>query len=337
MPSSPARIAANQQNALRSTGPKTEEGKARSRLNAFRHGLAGAGDLVGPNEDQTRIDQRTETFARELNAPGTLGATLARRAAVLSVRLEQASDRDLQAVAANAQAGRERFDDDRATLLDDWLIEAEAAAEPAPALRRLEGTPEGVRHLGAVWRGLRSAVADNDPAAIERATRWLGPNLDEPVSSRDLTTAIDAEVARLDRLVDSPLIQAAARRVEIERGNAGKIASFDPSPEATLARRYEAAAERGLYRAIRAIHELRRDPASIHSIPAPGPAATTPPGAPVAVAAPDRPIHPPLDPRLGSFRNDLMMVSAGRTAPAVAPLTTPPTRPDPRQLVKNRQ
>ncbi len=36
---SPARIAANQANALRSTGPTTEAGKARSRTNALKHGL----------------------------------------------------------------------------------------------------------------------------------------------------------------------------------------------------------------------------------------------------------------------------------------------------------
>jgi hypothetical protein len=40
-PISPERLEANRQNAQHSTGPKTEEGKQRSRLNASRHGLTG--------------------------------------------------------------------------------------------------------------------------------------------------------------------------------------------------------------------------------------------------------------------------------------------------------
>jgi hypothetical protein len=38
----PAQIAANQANAQRSTGPRTEEGKSKSRKNATRHGFCGA-------------------------------------------------------------------------------------------------------------------------------------------------------------------------------------------------------------------------------------------------------------------------------------------------------
>jgi hypothetical protein len=39
--SSAAQFAANQANALRSTGPTSPEGKRRTRLNAYRHGLTG--------------------------------------------------------------------------------------------------------------------------------------------------------------------------------------------------------------------------------------------------------------------------------------------------------
>jgi hypothetical protein len=51
--STEAQIAANQQNAQISTGPKSAEGKARICLNAFRHGLAGAFMILS---DEVRED-----------------------------------------------------------------------------------------------------------------------------------------------------------------------------------------------------------------------------------------------------------------------------------------
>src|SRR5215470_15565257 len=47
---SEAKIAANRRNALKSTGPRTERGKERARLNALRHGMT-AKQLVASDED----------------------------------------------------------------------------------------------------------------------------------------------------------------------------------------------------------------------------------------------------------------------------------------------
>jgi hypothetical protein len=52
-PTSQARIDANRANALKSTGPKSPEGKARSRMNAWKHGITAEHVLVSaePAED----------------------------------------------------------------------------------------------------------------------------------------------------------------------------------------------------------------------------------------------------------------------------------------------
>jgi hypothetical protein len=47
---------ANRQNARKSTGPKTPEGKAVARLNALKHGLLSQQILL-PNEDEASLMQ----------------------------------------------------------------------------------------------------------------------------------------------------------------------------------------------------------------------------------------------------------------------------------------
>jgi len=344
MSCSPARLAANRGNALRSTGPRTPEGKAKSRLNAFGHGLAGAGDLVGPHEDAELIASRALAFARELDAPGDVGFLLAHRAALLSVRMERSSDRELVVIAGNVEAAHDQFDQDRQDALDGWIkiLEDPAAfaATIASALFGLAAAPEGLAPLINAWEQLRDTIHGDDPTeaarAAERASIWLGVS----PAAADLSDRIDAEVARLRRLASSsPELAAAIRAL---RAEAGIIASFDPGPEATLARRYEAAAERGMYRALRAIAEIRRERAA-DLLPARflPPVATPPPEQPPAPPAPPARPHP--EP-LGSFRAG----ASGATSPVTpwiiserepGPLPPEPRqkRPDLRKLGTNRR
>jgi hypothetical protein len=62
-------LAANRANAQKSTGPKTEAGKKRSSLNAFRHGLTGQ-VLVLPEEDREAFNQLSEKTMAEFQILG---------------------------------------------------------------------------------------------------------------------------------------------------------------------------------------------------------------------------------------------------------------------------
>ncbi|MBS1875356.1 MAG: hypothetical protein JSU00_19235 [Acidobacteria bacterium] len=58
-----AQLAANRANAKKSTGPRTEEGKSRSRYNSLTHGLT-ATSVVLPGESRERYDIQRHDYSR---------------------------------------------------------------------------------------------------------------------------------------------------------------------------------------------------------------------------------------------------------------------------------
>jgi hypothetical protein len=69
---------ANRENALKSTGPKTPEGKAAVRLNAVKHGLLSRETLL-PGEDEEALRELDEHVRDELQPVGELENLLADR------------------------------------------------------------------------------------------------------------------------------------------------------------------------------------------------------------------------------------------------------------------
>lgn len=81
-------LAANRLNAQKSTGPKTEEGKAVSRLNSLRHGLL-AQDVVLPGENESAFDALYEQLREEFSPQGELEFCLVERIATSCWRLRR--------------------------------------------------------------------------------------------------------------------------------------------------------------------------------------------------------------------------------------------------------
>lgn len=82
-------IEANRENASKSTGPRTEDGKAASSANALRHGLTAELLVLLPDEDGDAFKRLREGVIAELAPAGALQEVLAERAAVLLWRLDR--------------------------------------------------------------------------------------------------------------------------------------------------------------------------------------------------------------------------------------------------------
>ncbi len=79
---------ANRRNALKSTGPKTPEGKNAVRLNALKHGLLSQ-ELLLPGEDEAALMGLTERLMADLQPEGTLEILLVEDVIVAYWRLRR--------------------------------------------------------------------------------------------------------------------------------------------------------------------------------------------------------------------------------------------------------
>ena len=281
---SAARIAANRLNAQKSSGPKTAAGKARSRANALKHGLTGAGVAL-PTEDQSRVAARFVQFQEDMGPSDMLGMVLVQEMALMSVRLDRAARHEAAVLAA--AVGRAAVEFDLARLAEvDRLFET-IAANPGENQRRLLTIPEGVDRLiealsaaknqieggqARFWGeeergqieaffGRRRVFFPISPTsalleAIGGDFRWFGidhpahqlnPAVKQTWARNELIAAIHGELARLGT-VRAGLDLAALGR---ERQGSADRALFDTGPDATYARRYEANAARRFSRALR--------------------------------------------------------------------------------------
>lgn len=89
--------------ALRSTGPRSDDGKARSSLNSLRHGLT-ARTVVIRGEDQADFDRLLEDLTRDRNPQGELEIQLVGEIAACLWRLARARqhESDLLQITADA-------------------------------------------------------------------------------------------------------------------------------------------------------------------------------------------------------------------------------------------
>jgi len=291
MSCSPARMIVNRANAQKSTGPRTPEGKEASRRNSLKHGLTGQGIVIS-GEDVDAIDERAETLQSELAPEGNLmSRILVRRVAAMSVRVERCARQETAQIADRVRTAPDDFDEERRAKADHLLSRIDQA--PTANHRQLLAMPEGVDLLLSRLVDLR---ADLDHPSGRRWTERHGrmfdeaagrdwgavfasrcrvltetilgvrpdrPDRDEPVGT-DAEGRVDWAAALLLELIDSEIARLQAHQaaldldtIALSREESAERALFDPGPAATLARKYEANAERAMYKALKELREAR--------------------------------------------------------------------------------
>ena len=157
-----AQLTANRENAQHSTGPRTQEGRKRSSLNAFRHGLTGQIVIHTP-EDEQAFKKHCDGIREALASVGALEIYLAqaiaenrwRRRGSQSVSFEGAAIRALRQVvlldervrntalylvriSEEVANLRDRIGRLEGTLAGDWASAARDRGGPDHAIKRCE-------------------------------------------------------------------------------------------------------------------------------------------------------------------------------------------------------
>jgi hypothetical protein len=136
-----AQIAANRRNAKKSTGPKTDEGKAAASRNAIRHGLT-ARHVVCREEREEDFAEFREALWQSLAPADAVEEQMAERIVLLSWRLRRTS-----------RAERGIINEDPGTKLGpyaDWIARAfDYSAKEMTRLARYEANLD--RSLGRAY------------------------------------------------------------------------------------------------------------------------------------------------------------------------------------------
>jgi hypothetical protein len=283
-------IEANRINASRSSGPKSAEGKARSRANATKHGLAGElpeGEVAMSPE----FLERRAKWAAEQKPVGEAGHWALDRVVAATFRIERCERAVEEVTATSRTRASLAWDEDRA--VEAAAIAGRLARDPVLASRQLRTTLAGVGLLIEAWRGLVAAleVEDWSESEASRALDLLGvaPDLrsgrtliDDPdeggLVAYRRTLAFE-EIERLESLRDESM--APLDEMDRRRALVGDLALL--SKPAKLILRYE----RDAWRRYReSMAELQNPASGLASAP---PTAIVQAPQPVIVQAPTPP------------------------------------------------
>jgi hypothetical protein len=283
-------IAANLANSARSCGPKSIEGKDKSRFNALKHGLAATttAALIAAESDRQLVEDRKAKWSDSFRPVGDDQEWQFEGLVVESIRIERCRDAFFALCRQYGERARVQWDEDRRRDAAD--LAAGLHRNPTAIARRLQATAQGSDLMLTFWKGLLSH--------LDRHGEWADPQrslaldlLGIHKSLREAETVVDpavgdvvaarralatAEIARLTDLRDGPLADLDAS----ERAMAEQTLGAEFTKPLQLIERYERAACRRFDAASKKLRTTAKA-----AVKTPAPPKPAPPPQPSFVAA----------------------------------------------------
>src|SRR3954464_9270138 len=191
---------ANRLNALKSTGPKSDEGKARASQNAVKHGLTAASPVV-LDEDPAAF----EAFAREMTADlqprGAMQRTLVERVVFIAWKLRRGPEGEAALFAEGETQVRHNRTDERglrapatvSEVIADVGCQAFFARLQMYEMRLERSLHAGLRQLERLKKMQNEANEEEEAAAEVEAGREATNAQNEPNSSDDKVRPCDTD------------------------------------------------------------------------------------------------------------------------------------------------
>lgn len=265
-PLSAARLNANRRNAQKSTGPVTEAGKARVRLNAWKHGFRAESDAMAPDESDAVASRRAEwASAFPTNPDDGYQSWLVQQLTLASIRIDRCQEHQQHQARYEADRAASAWELDRAA--DAAQLGARLSRDPDRVVSSLRRSVAGLEWLLSRWQSLADCLETD--GSWDDAQRRLCLDLmqiPDEFRSSDFTMLAHLPLDELRDLVREQIdgldsLHDSASRLDLANRSLAEIGlPTSEGSELSRLRRYEASLWRR-FRSLEASYKASHPPA----------------------------------------------------------------------------
>lgn len=177
-------VAANRRNSAKSTGPKTDEGKTRARVNALKHGLTSGAEIDSSKE--SKLDAKIREWTPWIMPDGPIMAQDLKMAVLATLQIDDCYNQEsarVEELGRIATEDNDRWENDR--KLEAAELGKSLKSNPETVRSRLVQLPEGREWLIRAWQQLLVSIPEGGESSwTDKESNRMLDLLGEPRDQR---------------------------------------------------------------------------------------------------------------------------------------------------------